>query len=223
MAWSYTGAVRRHYSRAADFAWMSNEDLGWIATLVTATNDMEELSVAYVASIDLFEETQIFEALETIGAHQIPSNISLDDGQIALAINVYYSMLDKALTATFQGAGNDADDEALKALLGGPNFVGQNSYSKAGTGTDEPGFGGFLDQHISDHWTPPQNMRARTPIFMKISNQSAAIAATTGIDTEASHANFEQIAQRYWWRSSRLRRSERMAVSDVIKYQLIDT
>lgn len=224
MSWSYTGGMRRQYSRQADFAWMSNEDQGWIATLVTNTNDNEEFSKAYVASIDLFEETEIFEAVETMHHNTIPTQYHKSNGLIVLGLLCWYSMLDKPLTATFQGAGADTEDETMKTFLGGPYFVGQNHFGKSEAGAnDSIAYGGQLDHTVHNHWTPPQNMRARTPIFKKLTNVSAAVAETTGILTEASHANFENYAERDWWRPSRLRSRERRAVADVIKYQLIDT
>jgi len=223
MTWAYTGAVRRTYSRAADFAWMSNEDLGWVASLVTATNDVEAFSQAYVASIDLFNETQIYEAIESIFARENPLNLVLDDGETAQGVYIYYSMLDKEFAATFQGSATDAEDENLKVILGGPNYCGQWAYAKAGITTDNYTGLMVVDAIQNDHWTPPQNMRARTPIFTQFSNQSVAIDADTGIDTAANFVAFEAMAQRQWWRASRLRRSEKMSVGDVIKYQLIDT
>jgi len=222
MSWSYTGGLRRPYSRVADFAWMSNEDQGWVATLVTATNDNEEFSKAYVASIDLFEETEIFEAVETMHNQQLPSSYTKIDGGIALAILCWYSMLDKPLVATFQGSGSDAEDETMKTFLGGPYFVGQTHFGKTDAALDVA-YGGQLDHIIHNHWTPPQNMRARTPIFKKLTNVSMAVAEATGLGSEASHANFENYGERDWWRPSRLRSRERRAVADVIKYQLIDT
>lgn len=224
MSWNYTGALRRTLSRAADFAWMSNEDYGWVATLANGTNEIEEFSQPYVASIDLFDETQIYESIETIHNEQYGDIYMKDTGEIASSLLVYYTMLDKPFVATvFRGQAQDSEDETLKTMIGGPNFVGQKHFGTEGITTDNITLGGVLDCMQNDHWTPPQNMRARTPIFTKFANSSTAHAATTGIVTEAAHTKFEMVSIRQWWRASRLRRREKMAVGDVIKYQLIDT
>jgi len=220
--YNHTGAKVRHFPRTADFAWFSNEDLGFVATLVTNTNDVYEFSLPYVASIDLFEETMILHANETLYVNEKTTSRSLDTGDIAIVMDVEYSMLDKAHALTYQGAAADTEDEALKSKLGGPNMFGMyntNMECAANVGTAQVN----LDNVMQDYWTPPQDLRLRTPLFCAIVNQSAAYTELTGQTDAASMANFENVAMRSWWSPSRLKRSERRAIRDVIKYQLIDT
>lgn len=220
MSWTDTGALRRHLPRTADFAWFSNEDLGWTASLVHDTNDVLANSYPYVASIDLFEETMTLHEVETIFLPEIGEVSNPANGEEMDAIRIYYSMLKKDFGATFNLL-NDTNDEAAKTKLGGPNFAGQhfgNPIATSNTGMTIHG-----DTITHDRWTPPMDMRLRTPMFFDYETASKDVTVATGATTTATNDNFEEFASRAWWSPSRLRRSERFAIRDIIKYQLIDT
>lgn len=214
------GAKRRHYPNIADFAWFSNEDMGISGNLTTGTLDQYRLSQAYVASIDLFEETQwLYEAQFHIGLEDVIQTTTAA-GAASEALSASVSMLNKNYDDAYMGSYVDAEDEAIKSKLETGMFFGPDRTVLEVT--SQIGLTVWKNINIIARWTPPQNMRLRTPAFYDISNESQDLT-TAGVASAGDYGNPEAVASRIIWGPSRLRRSERRAIKDVIKYMLIDT
>lgn len=207
----------------ADFAWFSNEDLGFIASLVTGTNDTEEYALPFASSIDLFEETTVLYRSDfMLGIEQIAS---VDDGDIVSALEMYMAMLQvEFATATFQGGFTDVEDEALKTKFAGPFGIGRDIVMVEGASIDQrDGQVGQSIVNVMQYMPFKSGIRLITPPYYTIVNKSWSFAATTGITAPATFSAFEAFAQRVWHRKSSLTPQERDFRNISIRFQLIDT
>lgn len=204
----------------ADFAWYSNEDIGFVATLATGTNDTFEYAMPYPSSVDLFEETIVLYKSDFMWLNE--ALVDIDATEIQRMLDVYASMLQVEFdTTAFQGTAIDAEDEALKTKFAGPMGFGNNKVVKS-SATDESG---MLENEVTNlmQYMPfSRGIDLITPIYYTLVNKSISISALAVL-APADYSTFEQTAQRIWHRKRNLTSAERSFRNISIRFQLIDT
>lgn len=215
-AWAYEGSVQEPFPDDIDFMWLSNEDLGFIATLVTGTNDVFAFAIPYPASMDLFSESMIIHAIDFMhGAGAIGASLTQQ------ILEVYIAMLDREFAATFRGSFADAEDENLKANLGGPFVFGNLSPILVTTAATEPSPSGQKITNV--RWTPPVPLDAVTPAYVQFVNKSAVWTLVTSAAAAANYTVFEQTALRIWFTTRRLTATEMAERNQTIRFQRLDS
>lgn len=210
----------------ADFATMSNEDIGFNATLTTATNDTYEYAIPFPSSYDLFEEAMVLYRVD----HMFNTEINdVADGETIAQLEIYSSFLQIEFAATFQGAWADAEDEAMKSKLHGPMpAVGQNKVltSNAGIASDAQ-TSHMVDmnfiQCLHEYMINDEGYDLFTPYYYTLVNKSVSHAGQTGILAAANFTSFERFMQRLWHKKRRLTTDERSFRMVAARFMHIDT
>jgi len=200
-----------------DFVTFSNEDIGFIATLATGTNDVYAFAMPYPASMDLMEESMVIWANEYL--HQA-LNASVDDEQAWL--EVHLSMLDREYPVNFRGALGDSTDEDFKAQFASGIHIGRRFYHPTDSALAGPQ---QWDQEVmqSAIYFPPVPLDLITPLYHQFINQGITIDPATGDDTAANFSTFENVAVRAWFTMRRLTALEISTRSQQIRFQRLDS
>jgi hypothetical protein len=200
-----------------DFYNLSNEDIGFTATLVSATNDVYSFALPYPASIDLFDETIKVHAIEFILNEPKRATLAIFKG-----LSVFLSMLDREFGATFVGTGADAEDENLKAHFASFIYFGHARAPIQATAAVEG-----VERHndaVSDAiYFPPIDLDLVTPLYIQFINQSVTPALATNIPTPTDFAIFEQVQLRVWFTRRKLTSQEKSARAMQINWQRLDS
>lgn len=199
-----------------DFYWLSNEDIGFIATLVADTNDIFAFSLPYPAGINLFTETIFLYACDFLASAGVAK---LGEGE---SLHCYMSMLDLEFAADWDSNFSDAEDPNLKAHFDGPYNFG-SSYAVNVPSAEDRGSIQPIEGSRSIRWWPMQRLRLATPLFVQFVNSSVAIALATYARTQASFTGFEGIAIRPWFTITRLSRDEMTLRGSQIRWQQLNS
>jgi len=192
-----------NYPGDLDFVIVTNEDLGFTATLVAATNDNLGTTLPYPQEWD--PDTEVCVLYKLQGWIQ-DSEYWKDDATQALL--VFLSYLDRIPTATYRGVGTDANDEWMKAQFAGPMNVGVKRMGPSATAMTEAGT--LLGQNqVGFEYVPEIPLSMFFPIYLDIVSNSATHALVTSDDTAASFSFFEAFTMRYYYRIRRMNRAER--------------
>lgn len=216
--------MQEHYGfspnipRSADFVNYTNEDIGFIASLVAGTNDVYGFALPYPATLDLFDETIVVHALEGI-YHDVGS---LKVSTVARALNIHLAMLDRAFGVSWFSLLGDAEDEAFKAQFAGPMFMGDKGLNITAVAAAE---GSYRESDSNSHimYIPPVPLDLVTPLFVQISNASLAITLATNAAAENDFTAFEVVAFRVWFTRRNLSSEERQARNMSIRFQRLDS
>lgn len=206
--------------RRADFAWMSNEDLGVTITFATGVNDTEEYAFPYPSSIDLFEETTVLYKMDTMLLVEQTTDILATE--IVELLNFYSSMLQVEFNATFQGTATDAEDEALKTTFAGPMTVGRADFVYTLAAAPAQSVAMPKQIAVAQYMPFSAGIDLITPIYYKLYNNSYSVS-NAFVLAAADFANPETFAQRMWHRKRSLTSQERSFRNISIRFQLIDT
>ena len=200
-----------------DFYLLSNEDIGFIASLVTGTNDVEAFALPYPATIDLFDETIVVWAIDFI----IQATLALNSAVTTQGLMVHLSMLDVEFSASWFGNLTDADDEALKAQFAGPLYFGQTQTTVTATASVE-GSERHPDGQQMNRYYPPVAMRLVTPLYIQFTTQSQTITLATNVVAELNFTTFERVALRVWFTRSPLTSFEKGFRMMQVRFQRLD-
>lgn len=178
-----------------------NEDLGFTASLITATNDVLETSMPFPQEWDQDTEVVMVESIqfghEGGAGHQ-------DDLMSAFGVNMSY--LDRSPAATFRGGITDAEDEYRKSVFtGGRTWAGDDYFFPSTVA--EAGSSGFFpaQPNITGRWTPPfKLMMGHQPIYWDLYNMNFVTAVATGNETAANYTTFEGTVGEYWYTMARM-------------------
>jgi len=203
---------------AADFVFYSNEDYGFNANLVAATNDVEAFALPYPATLDLFDETIVVHAMEFIQQ----TGAGPQAGTTTESLIVHLSMLDREFGASWFGTLSDADDEAMKAQFAGPMFFGQALLNVTGAASIE-GTERHLDSFITAVYFPPVPLDLVTPLFIQFTNQARNITLLTNAVAEGNYDNFENTGIRVWFTRRNLTSAEKATRNMAIRFQRLDS
>lgn len=209
----------------ADFATFSNEDIGFIASLVTGTNDTYEYAQPFPSSYDLFEDAMVW--YRTDHMFGVEGN-DVADGETVSKLDIYSSFLQVEFAVTFQGSYADSTDEAMKTKLHGPMSVGQRSFLGSTAGASSVAHAAYhVDgnqlQNVHEYAINRQGYDIFTPYYYVLVNKSHDWAAQTGITVTASYVAFENFMQRIWHRKRSLTPQERNFRMVAARFMFIDT
>ncbi len=187
-------------SPKTDYVVITNEDQGFNANLVAATNDVIESSWAFPQEWDQDTEVVMVEhfdfSVEDGNQHQ-------DDAVGTFALNMSY--LDRSPAATFRGNMVDTEDEYLKSIFTKTMWAGHD-YTFPST-VAEAGSSGFFPakSNLFGSWTPPfKLMMGHQPIYYDMYGQNNTVAVATGNETAADYTSFEATKLGYWYSIARM-------------------
>lgn len=186
-----------------DVAVVTNEDFGFNASLVTATNDTFETTIPYPQEWDPENEVCTFYELRFM---QNDSNNAQDDSNTSLLVTL--SMIDRSATATYRGVGVDADDEWRKSLFRNAMFFGTGfGYPTATTGANLVQY--QHDTMIEAVYRPKLPIPAFFPVYPEVVNVTTTYATATGDETAATYSVFERMEMSYDYTIRKMNRRER--------------
>ena len=200
----------------ADFYLLTNEDINFIANLVTATNDNIQFAIPYPSSIDLLNETIEIHRMEFL---YLDADV-LRGGLALQALQAYISYLKKDLTTTWRGSLTDAEDEFLKAQLAGPIFFGEQKINLTATAAVE-GSEREADATVQAMYHPPHQLDMSTPIYVTLVNNAVTQALATNAITAANFTTFDKVALKIWFTKRTLTRAEKTSM--MRKFLVLDS
>lgn len=201
-----------------DFYVLSNEDIGFIANLVTGTNDVFAFALPYPSSIDLFDETIVVHAIEFI----FQSIAKPTTGTSVYGLLAFLSMLDKEFSPTFLGVGADTEDENLKAQFAGNIYFGYGRTNITAVASVE-GTERNMDSMVKATYFPPIPLDLVTPLYIQFVNQSATITLATNASAMRDFDQFEKVYLRVWFTTRKLTESEKSARAMQVRWQRLDS
>lgn len=187
---------------------LTNEQVGFIASLVTGTNEIFSFQIPGPFYIDQREEAIIYEQIDWImRAPAINSPVTSAQGR--LQIDLQYS--DKEPAATWDGVGEDVEDENTQAMWYGPMLIGRNGWSSApDTNADTLV---LVPDNVNRccHMFPPDKngMDSFFPITVVLTNQSFARTLATGAAAIQTFSQFERFSMRCWFTTRKLTSKEK--------------
>lgn len=126
--WEDYGVPRRVPNSGRMFV-LTNEQLRFIASLVTSTNDVLSVQIPYPFYIDQEEEAMIIDRMDFI--LRAKNNFGPTTGvQNILQVDLQYA--DKEPAADWDGAGEDVEDENIQAMFDGPFWFGITGWTGVG-------------------------------------------------------------------------------------------
>ncbi|NHJ86151.1 MAG: hypothetical protein FK734_11865 [Asgard group archaeon] len=209
--------LQKYWPSNIDFYTLSNEDIGFTASLVTGTNDVINFALPYPATVNLAEETIVVYALEFI--YQATDGFATSLSNQSLL--VFLSMLKKEFTATFRGNGADSEDEAIKSKFAGNIFFGRVRQNLTAAAAVE-GSQREADTIVNALYFPPIPLDLATPLFIDFVNQSNTIALATNAITAANFADFERVNIRVWFTKRKLTNEEKSMRQSGRRFQILD-
>lgn len=183
---------------------VNNEDQGFNASLVAATNDNFTFTNPHPEEFDFGEEMLLIGEMRF--ANERPTRMADDSANSGLL--VYMSAVDRAFTATYRAALADANDEAFRAYFVKHMPVGAvSSYASGNTGIESVPRNMLTNEMRSRYrfptWTP-------MPIPLNITVVSSnSTYSVNGDETDASFTAFEGFYYEYDYVIRDMTRSER--------------
>lgn len=205
---------------SSDFYTLSNEDIGFIANLVDATNNVHSFHLPLPSHIDLLTETTIVDAIEFIYIGQ-----EHDIEAVHQALDAFIGYPDRDWTDTFNALA-DADDEAWKSKLAGPIRFGINTTildAAVPATTDNVAFNINHDRITNAIYFPPVGLDQLIPIQIDFVNRSELFTMTTMASAGANFTGYETTTVRVWYRIRNLTRDERMIRSIAMRFLRIES
>lgn len=186
-----------------DWVRAMNEDLGWNASLVTATNDNLATTIPYPQEWDPEDEVMtIYKMINEFWVNPRPQEDAWT-GFLSL-----YSMVDRAPTATFLGVASDGDDEYLKSIFTQLMYSGR-SFSHAADATGTEHFGAPADALHWSEYVPSLPIPAIFPVYYEIIGGTGTLAEGNGATAAASTGAFENAALYYDYTIRKMSRTEK--------------
>jgi len=178
-----------------DFVTYSNEDIGFDGTPFAAGTDVFQFALPYPSSMNLWRESLILFAMETIYHSQSRPQATLTTtGMIQ-----HLSMLGDDFGANWEGVLLDAEDETFKAQFAGPDYVGVKEYSLLAT-ANIVAVPQTADRIQNIKYYPPEPLDLVTPLYVNWTNAGANLTLATGAASHDDDADpTEQMAVRVWF------------------------
>lgn len=205
---------------SVDFATFSNEDNGFIANLVTATNDTYEFASPYPSSVDLFEETIVWYKSDQMYNHDLNE---LDNAEIMEQINIENSMLQIEHGLTYRGSLVDLEDESHKSKFAGQFTIGATQQNMGTAASVAASPFRLAQQSVMQYSPVRRGIDLITPRYEVYINGSFSVAETTGATAPGTFSKFERVSERIWHRKRRLSSDERSFRMISTRFQIIDT
>jgi len=185
----------------------TNENFGFVAALVTGTNDVYSFALPMPSTITLGKQTIILHALEII---KIGAN-GPSLGTVIENLDVYFQMLRRDFTVVGPSDGlADAHDESMKATFAGPMFIGERIGGNVPTANTQQQWVEMDGDRNAMWWSPnKKGLRLNRPLIIHLVNRSTVITLATGAAADATFSNFEQVMLRAWYVPSNLSKKER--------------
>lgn len=209
--------VAGYWRKDIDFYVLSNEDIGFLGSLVTGTNEIHNFALPYPATVDLSEETIVVYALEFLMDNETGDIQDLTKN----ALMAYLSFLDKDFVATFRGIGADAEDEALKSKFASHIVFGQIKTVLPATVSVE-GASRSMDGTQQAIYYPPMPLDLLTPLFVDLLNISMANTLATNAVASATFTFFERVRIIVWFTKRRLSSFEKSAKLSGVRFARLD-
>lgn len=208
--WEDYGVPRRVPNSGRMFV-LTNEQLRFIASLVTSTNDVLSVQIPYPFYIDQEEEAMIIDRMDFI--LRAKNNFGPTTGvQNILQVDLQYA--DKEPAADWDGAGEDVEDENTQAMFDGPFWFGNVGWSGA------PDADATLtvivpnQNLVNVHYWPPDNngLDAFFPVTIVFTNQSFDRDLVDQIADAATFSFFERVSVRVFFRTRKLTAQEQSMI-----------
>lgn len=202
----------------ADFYVLSNEDIGFIASLVVGTNESFTFPIPYPASMDLMNETMIIHAIEFIFARAQEN----EGGGGIFNLNAFLEYLDFEFDADSSFDDGDDDDEIFKAMFAGPiNFGMLAGAPTASASVEVRNTWADLNRHAKYiHFAP---LDCLYPLRVTFVNNSYTEALASGARTAANFTQFEYVYLRIWFTKRNLTAAEKAARGISMRYMQLDS
>lgn len=192
------------YPSDTDFVVVTNEDLGFTATLDTSLNHLNT-TLPYPQEWDQDSEVVVLRKLQ-IFLHDL--EYPADDVFEMAATNLSY--LDRnPNAANYQGVGADTEDEYHKSLFAHGMACGHSINFESATAN--VAFGNITqgDSQIGASYVPEIPLSMFFPIYLDIYGSAAANALLTGNETQSTFTFFERYTIRYFYNIRRMNSAER--------------
>lgn len=187
---------------------LTNEQVGFVASLVTTVNEIFSFQIPGPFYIDQREEAIIYHLIDfIIRAPALNSPVASDQGR--LQVDLQYS--DKEPAATWDGVGEDVEDENTQAMWYGPFIIGRNGWSSAAdTSAPEAVFVPDNVNRCCHMYSPDRDgMDSFIPITVVLTNQSFSRDLDDGVADAASFTQFERFSMRCWFTTRNLTQKEK--------------
>lgn len=202
-----------------DFATFSNEDNGFIASLVAALN-VFEFAGPYPSSVDLFEETIVWYKSDHMLMHFFAE---IDNAESMPMLQIDNSMLQIEHAITYQGSVVDAEDEVHKSKFAGPMTVGLVQANMGTAASVAASSFSLRAQNVMQYSPVRRGIDLITPRYESYTNASFDIAEATGATSAADFVLHERVSERIWHRKRPLSPGERSFRAISTRFQIIDT
>lgn len=187
---------------------LTNEQINFIASLVSGTNDVLSLQIPGPFYVDQRKEAIVFHRIDFIMREQFNTSPSAL-GRFKLAINLQYS--DKEPAANWNNDGEDVEDENTQAMFDGPILVGHNNWSAEGD-ADATLMVVYPDTDMRCcMYYPPakKGLDAFFPVTVVLVNASADRDLVDQAADVVTFSTFEQFSMRCWFTTRKLTKRER--------------
>lgn len=177
---------------------LTNESVGFIASLVTGVNDVFSFQIPYPFYIDQTQQAIVF--------HRIDFMLrSFDKGTMTagtisrLQIDLQYS--DKEPAADWNGVGEDVEDENTQAMFDGPLIIGDNKWSGAPDTDATLAIIVPASNRINCHYYAPDSngLDAFFPVTVILTNQSFDRDLVDQVADLATFSVFENFSMRCYF------------------------
>lgn len=211
----------QRFNPPANLDWyvMSNEDVGFTASLVTGTNESYQFAMPYPASFDLETESLIVYALEQYLQFEHEYNTA---GSNYFSLTSFLSMLKKDLLATNRGQAVDTEDEFYKAQFASNITMGQSGPPAATVNIT--GLGSEKFDTVQDSiYYPPIPMDLVVPLYVTLVNSSKQRTLATNAAADLTFSAQETYSAKAWFTTRRLSRTEIDAKAMQVRWQRLDS
>ncbi len=191
---------------------LTNEQLNFIASLVTTTNDVLSVQIPYPFYVDQREEAIVFHRLDFMLRTRDVGNPTAGTSQ-RLQIDLQYS--DKEPAVDWDGAGEDGEDENIQAMFDGPFTIGANKWTMAPDADATIPVAFPASNNINVHYYPPDNngLDAFFPVTVVLTNASFDRDIEDQVADAATFSIFERFYIRCFFTTRKLTRQEKMMMN----------
>lgn len=201
-----------------DFYKLSNEDVGFTATLVNGTNETYSYHNPFPSHIDLLDETtRIYQQAWSlvIGGQ----SASLD--VITLAANIGYPDRDPD-TTDFRGDLSDSEDEMWKSKLNDRLMVfGEHNSRLVVTAATEPENG--ILQNQTARYTSPVPLDQMIPMQVDLIGLASTYTLVTNAQVDLNFAFMERFSQMIWYILRNLTPAEKVVRNIALRFLRIES
>ncbi len=192
------GAGSRTVPNKAQMYVLTNEQFGFIASLVTTVNDVFSFQIPYPFYVNHRERAIIFHRLDFIfrGLDQNSPTVGI---QPRLQVDIQYS--DKEPAADWNGAGEDVEDENTQAMFDGPFIFGQDLDSGAPDADATIPIQLKNARIVNYHYFPPDRdgLDAFFPVTIVFTNMSFDRDLVDQVADIATFSAFESVSLRCYF------------------------